>query len=104
MSAPRPGVAIERSLGTVRVSSRVAVTGVGTVVERAAVKVMRHYHPADACGKRVTVVLPAYSAEITLKDLLDELDRSIVDDIVLLGEVSRLERAAATAHAGVGAR
>ena len=40
------------------------------------------------CGKQVTVVLPAYNAEITLKRTVDELDRAIVDDIVLVDDAS----------------
>ena len=40
------------------------------------------------CGKRVIVVLPAYNAEVTLKRTVDELDREIVDDIVLVDDAS----------------
>jgi glycosyltransferase involved in cell wall biosynthesis len=36
------------------------------------------------CGKQVAVVLPAYNAEVTLKRTVDELDRAIVDEIVLV--------------------
>jgi glycosyltransferase involved in cell wall biosynthesis len=39
-------------------------------------------------GKRITVVLPAYNAESTLKRTVDELDRSIVDDMVLVDDAS----------------
>ncbi len=39
-------------------------------------------------GKRVTVVLPAYNAESTLKRTVDELDRAIVDDLVLVDDGS----------------
>ncbi len=40
------------------------------------------------CGKQVVVVLPAYNAAITLKRTVDELDRAIVDDIVLVDDAS----------------
>ena len=39
-------------------------------------------------GKRVTVVLPAYNAESTLKRTVDELDRAIIDDLVLVDDAS----------------
>jgi glycosyltransferase involved in cell wall biosynthesis len=39
-------------------------------------------------GKQVTVVLPAYNAESTLKMTVDELDRAIVDDLVLVDDGS----------------
>ncbi|HET9718767.1 MAG TPA: glycosyltransferase family 2 protein [Solirubrobacteraceae bacterium] len=40
-------------------------------------------------GKRITVVLPAYNAESTLKRTVGELDRQIVDDLVLVDDASR---------------
>jgi glycosyltransferase involved in cell wall biosynthesis len=39
-------------------------------------------------GKRVTVVLPAYNAELTLRRTVEEVDRSIVDDLVLVDDAS----------------
>ena len=39
-------------------------------------------------GKRVTVILPAYNAEATLKRTVEELDRAIVDDLVLVDDAS----------------
>jgi glycosyltransferase involved in cell wall biosynthesis len=39
-------------------------------------------------GKRITVVLPAYNASETLKRTVDELDRSIVDDVLLVDDAS----------------
>jgi glycosyltransferase involved in cell wall biosynthesis len=39
-------------------------------------------------GKRVTVVLPAYNAESTLKRTVDEVDRAIVDDLLLVDDAS----------------
>lgn len=40
-------------------------------------------------GKRVVAVLPAYNAELTLKKTYDEIDFSIVDDVVLVDDCSR---------------
>jgi glycosyltransferase involved in cell wall biosynthesis len=39
-------------------------------------------------GKRVVVVMPAYNAERTLRRTVEELDRAIVDDIVLVDDAS----------------
>jgi glycosyltransferase involved in cell wall biosynthesis len=39
-------------------------------------------------GQQVTVVLPAYNAESTLKRTVDELDRGIVDELVLVDDGS----------------
>jgi glycosyltransferase involved in cell wall biosynthesis len=39
-------------------------------------------------GRRVTVVLPAYNAELTLRRTVEEVDRSIVDDLVLVDDAS----------------
>ncbi|MEN3040297.1 MAG: glycosyltransferase family 2 protein [Bacteroidia bacterium] len=39
-------------------------------------------------GKKVVVVLPAYNAEATLARTLEEIDRSIVDEIVLVDDAS----------------
>jgi glycosyltransferase involved in cell wall biosynthesis len=40
------------------------------------------------CGKRVTVILPAYNAEATLERTVEEIDRAIVDDLVLVDDAS----------------
>ncbi|HQH45927.1 MAG TPA: glycosyltransferase family 2 protein, partial [Candidatus Aminicenantes bacterium] len=40
-------------------------------------------------GKRVVVVMPAYNAEKTLIRTLDDIDRSWVDDIILVDDGSR---------------
>ena len=40
-------------------------------------------------GKRVVVVMPAYNAEKTLIRTLDDIDRSWVDDIILVDDASR---------------
>ena len=39
-------------------------------------------------GKRITVVLPAYNAAATLRRTVDELDRAIVDDVLLVDDAS----------------
>jgi len=39
-------------------------------------------------GKRVTVVLPAYNAETTLARTIGELDRTVVDDVLLVDDGS----------------
>lgn len=39
-------------------------------------------------GKKVVVVLPAYNAALTLEKTIGELDRSLVDDIVLVDDCS----------------
>ncbi len=40
-------------------------------------------------GKKITVVLPAYNAEQTLERTVSELDRQVVDDILLVDDFSR---------------
>jgi glycosyltransferase involved in cell wall biosynthesis len=39
-------------------------------------------------GKRIAVVLPAYNASLTLKRTVDELDRTVADDVVLVDDAS----------------
>jgi glycosyltransferase involved in cell wall biosynthesis len=39
-------------------------------------------------GKKVVVVLPAYNAETTLRKTVSEIDREIVDEIVLVDDHS----------------
>jgi len=39
-------------------------------------------------GKQITVVLPAYNAGETLKRTVDELDRAVVDDVLLVDDAS----------------
>ena len=46
------------------------------------------YHRRVLDGKRVTVVLPAYNAELTLRRTVAEVDRQIVDDLVLVDDAS----------------
>jgi len=40
-------------------------------------------------GKRVCVVMPAYNAEKTLRQTYAEIDRAVVDDIVLVDDASK---------------
>ncbi len=40
-------------------------------------------------GKKTVVVMPAYNAEKTLERTLDDIDRSWVDDIILVDDASR---------------
>jgi glycosyltransferase involved in cell wall biosynthesis len=39
-------------------------------------------------GKRVCVVMPAFNAENTLRQTTDEIDRSLVDDVILVDDAS----------------
>jgi glycosyltransferase involved in cell wall biosynthesis len=39
-------------------------------------------------GKRICVVMPAYNAEPTLRQTVAEIDRSIVDDVILVDDAS----------------
>lgn len=52
-------------------------------------------------GKQVTVVLPAYNAAGTLKRTIDELDRGIVDELVLVDDASTDETIEAALELGV---
>ena len=38
--------------------------------------------------KKIVVVLPTYNAEKTLKKTIDEIDKTIVDDIILVDDFS----------------
>jgi glycosyltransferase involved in cell wall biosynthesis len=40
-------------------------------------------------GKKIVVVMPAYNAEKTLRRTLDDIDRSWVDEIILVDDASR---------------
>ena len=40
-------------------------------------------------GQKVIVVLPAYNAAKTLKKTYDEIDRTLVDEIILVDDFSR---------------
>jgi glycosyltransferase involved in cell wall biosynthesis len=39
-------------------------------------------------GKRIAVVLPAFNAETTLRRTVEELDRAVVDDLILVDDAS----------------
>jgi len=40
-------------------------------------------------GKKIVVVMPAYNAEATLVRTTDEIDRSLVDEVILVDDASR---------------
>ena len=40
-------------------------------------------------GQKVVVVLPAYNAAKTLRPTYDEIDRSIVDEVILVDDASK---------------
>jgi hypothetical protein len=79
------------------------------------------YYPPVLCGKRIVVGTPAHNAEITTNRTADDLDRPIVDDMVLVDDAgadstadpgrgsvaypgaSPRERAAARSAVGAGA-
>ena len=52
-------------------------------------------------GKKVIVVLPAYNAALTLGKTFEEIDRSIVDDIVLCDDASNDETIAVANRLGI---
>lgn len=39
-------------------------------------------------GKKIVVILPAYNAERTLRQTVAEIDRTIVDEIILVDDCS----------------
>ena len=51
-------------------------------------------------GQQIVVVLPAYNAEATLRRTVDELDRRLVDDVILVDDASS-DNTIAAAH-GLG--
>ena len=58
---------------------------------------------APLLGKKVVVVLPAYNAETTLRQTVSEIDREIVDEIVLVDDGS-IRKQLARSHASIDAR
>jgi len=52
-------------------------------------------------GKRVTVVMPAYNAEKTLERTLTEINRSIVDHIILVDDASKDDTAGLARRLGL---
>jgi len=54
----------------------------------------RSYNAHVLNGRRIAVVMPAYNAEATLARTLSELDRSVVDEVVLVDDASTDETVA----------
>jgi glycosyltransferase involved in cell wall biosynthesis len=52
-------------------------------------------------GQKVVVVLPAYNAAKTLKQTCDEIDTSIVDDIILVDDASKDDTIAVAQETGI---
>jgi len=52
-------------------------------------------------NKRICAVLPAYNAEKTIQKTIDEIDKNIVDDIIVVDDASRDETRAITKTLGV---
>ncbi len=52
-------------------------------------------------GRRICVVLPAYNAERTLRQTVAEIDRAVVDDIVLVDDASSDGTVAVAAELGL---
>jgi glycosyltransferase involved in cell wall biosynthesis len=52
-------------------------------------------------GKKITVVMPAYNAALTLERTLREINRDIVDDIILVDDASRDDTVAVARRLGL---
>ncbi len=52
-------------------------------------------------GKKVTVVMPAYNAELTLKQTYEEVPRNIVDEVILVDDRSRDNTSALARELGI---
>jgi len=52
-------------------------------------------------GKKIVVVMPAYNAAATLQRTLSEIDRSVVDDIILVDDASQDDTAALARKLGL---
>lgn len=52
-------------------------------------------------GKRIAVVLPAYNAERTLAQTVSEIDRAVVDDLILTDDLSHDDTAALSRSLGL---
>jgi glycosyltransferase involved in cell wall biosynthesis len=52
-------------------------------------------------GKRICVVMPAYNAEKTLRQTYAEIDRRVVDDVILVDDASRDNTVALATELGI---
>jgi glycosyltransferase involved in cell wall biosynthesis len=52
-------------------------------------------------GQKVVVVLPAYNAAKTLQQTYDEIDRSVVDDVILVDDASKDDTVAVGRQIGI---
>src|SRR5258708_36077951 len=52
-------------------------------------------------GKRIAVVMPAYNAALTLEKTLREINREIVDEIILVDDCSRDDTVAVAKRLGL---
>jgi glycosyltransferase involved in cell wall biosynthesis len=52
-------------------------------------------------GQKVVVVLPAYNAAKTIKQTYDEIDTSLVDEVILVDDASKDDTVAAARAAGI---
>src|SRR5689334_6234283 len=52
-------------------------------------------------GQKVVVVLPAYNAAKTLRPTYDEIDRSVVDDVILVDDASKDDTIAVAREIGI---
>ncbi|MEA2147542.1 MAG: hypothetical protein QOG59_3129 [Solirubrobacteraceae bacterium] len=68
---------------------------------RSALVAVTLYHRAVIRGQRLVVVLPAYNAESTLRRTVDELDRSVVDEVILVDDASTDHTLRAAAELGL---
>ncbi len=55
---------------------------------RRGVTVRGPYTAAEINSRRVAVILPAYNAEATLSRTVAELDREVIDEVVLVDDAS----------------
>lgn len=53
------------------------------------------------CGRKVSVVMPAYNAELTLEKTLAEIPRDVVDDVILVDDGSSDATASLSRRLGV---